>query len=255
MSTNSDSKLKKLLDLHTPGTVLLASWLEKQGISRSLQARYRRSGWLASVGSGAFKRPKEELTWQGGLRALQAQAGLQIHPGALTALTLHGFAHYLRLDPSIVFLFSARGVKLPAWFRKHDWGSALQHVPTSLLPLEVGLVDHEEKTFSIRLSAPERAMLECLYLAPQELDLQECFHVMEGLANLRPIVVQQLLEQCTSIKVKRLFLYLAERAGHQWLNFVNLSAVDLGNGVRSLCKGGVHVAKYNLVVPQSLAVP
>jgi hypothetical protein len=255
VSTNNDAKLKRLLNLHTPGTVLLASWLEKQGFSRSLQTRYRRSGWLASVGSGAFKRPNDELTWLGGLRALQVQARLEVHPGALTALSLQGFAHYLRFDQSLVFLFSPRGVKLPLWFRKHNWGPTLRHVPTSVLPAELGLAVHEEKTFSIRLSAPERAMLECLHLAPKELDLFECLQVMEGLANLRPNVVQQLLEKCTSIKVKRLFLFLAERVGHQWLGFVNLSAVDLGKGVRSLCKGGVHVAKYNLVVPQSLAGP
>jgi hypothetical protein len=253
VSTNNETKLKRLLELHRPGTVLLATWLEKQGFSRSLQARYRRSGWLASVGTGAFKRPSEEVTWQGGLHALQDQAGLAIHAGALTAFSLQGFAHYLRLGQQVVFLFSARGVTLPAWFRKHDWGVAVRHVPTSVLPAELGLADHEEKTFNVRLSTPERAMLECLHLAPKELDLLECFQVMEGLANLRPHLVQQLLQECTSIKVKRLFLYLAEKAGHQWLSFVDRSAVDLGKGERSLGKGGVHVAKYNLVVPAAVA--
>ena len=96
-------------------------------------------------------------------------------------------------------------------------------------------------------------MLECLYLAPDELDLLECFQVMEGLTNLRPKLVQQLLQACKSVKTKRLFLYLAERANHQWLSFVETSKLDLGKGDRSLAKGGVYVAKYHLVVPASMA--
>lgn len=42
------------------------------------------------------------------------------------------------------------------------------------------------------------------------------FELMEGLNNLRPNQVQDLLEKCESVKVKRLFLYLAEKAGHEW---------------------------------------
>lgn len=96
-------------------------------------------------------------------------------------------------------------------------------------------------------------MLECLYLAPAEIDLVECFHIMEGLANLRPKLVRQLLATCTSVKVKRLFLYLAQKANHQWLRLVDRSRVDLGTGSRSLVSGGTYIAKYQLVVPEALA--
>ena len=105
----------------------------------------------------------------------------------------------------------------------------------------------------IRIAGLERAMLECLHLAPQQFDLVECFQVMEGLSGLRPAVVQELLRACTSVKAKRLFLYLAEQANHAWLQFVDVSQLDLGSGERSLAKGGVYVPKYNLVVPQELA--
>jgi Transcriptional regulator, AbiEi antitoxin, Type IV TA system len=72
-------------------------------------------------------------------------------------------------------------------------------------------------TFSIKVSSPERAMLECLYLSPDTVDLMECHQIMAGMTTLRPKLVQKLLEHCNSIKVKRLFLYLANRAGHDWL--------------------------------------
>lgn len=58
-------------------------------------------------------------------------------------------------------------------------------------------------------------MLEFLYLANEENDLIEALRIMENLNNLRPASVQELLEQCRSVRVKRLFLYLAE-AGHGW---------------------------------------
>lgn len=68
--------------------------------------------------------------------------------------------------------------------------------------------------------------------------------------NLRPKSVQELLENCSSIKVKRLFLYLAEKLKHPWLYFVDLFKVDLGSGKRSLVKNGVYVDKYKITVPK-----
>ena len=153
-----------MLDQHRPGTVSLAPWLERLGISRDLQKRYRRSGWLESVGKGAFRRPADEVQWQGGLYALQTQAALPIHAGAMTALAMQGLSHFLRLGKTRVFLFSPPKTPLPAWFRNHSWDVSIKHTQTSILPESLGLADHEEKAFAIRISAAERAMLECLYL-------------------------------------------------------------------------------------------
>ncbi len=96
-------------------------------------------------------------------------------------------------------------------------------------------------------------MLECLYLAPESFDLVECYQIMEGLNNLRPKLVQQLLEACTSIKAKRLFLFMAEKSGRQWLHYLDVSKVNLGSGVRSLAKDGAYVSKYKITVPKELA--
>jgi hypothetical protein len=41
--------------------------------------------------------------------------------------------------------------------------------------------------------------------------------VPEMICTVKPQFVQSLLEQCRSVKVKRLFLYLAEKAGHDWV--------------------------------------
>lgn len=252
MAKDNDAKLKKLLAAHLPGTAYVAVWLEGRGISRDLQAYYRTSGWLETVGRGAFKRPNEQVTWQGGLYALQAQSGLAIHAGALTALALQGFAHYVRFGAETVFLFSPPKTNLPAWYRNRDWGQKVSYFSTSVLPLRLGLTDYQAGAFSIKISAPERAMLECLHLAPDTVDLVECYQVMEGLTTLRPKLLQPLLEQCSSVKVKRLFLYMAEKAGHDWFKRLDTKKVDLGAGDRAITKGGVYVSRYGLTLPEEL---
>ena len=255
MDTKKEPKIRRLYREVRPGTVCLARWLERQGFSRDLQTSYRRGGWLEAVGRGAFKRPGEEVGWQGALYALQKQAEMPIHVGALTALAMRGFAHYVRLGGERVFLFSPRKTPLPAWFKKHDWHASIKHVESTVFPTELGLEDYEEKTFSLRISSPERAMLESLHLAPDEVDLVECSQVMDGLGTLRPELVQQLLTACSSVKAKRLFLYLAEKSGHRWLDYVDASELDLGHGHRMLTAGGVYVSKYELTVPRELVTP
>lgn len=252
MNTNNRDKLKKLLDTHLPGTVYVASWLEGRGISRDLQKHYRKSDWLETAGTGAFKRPGEQVSWQGGLYALQAQSGLPVHAGALTALALQGYAHYLRLGAETVFLFSPPKTSLPAWFKNRDWGQKIHHCKTSVLPSGLALADYQVEAFSVKISVPERAFLECLYLSPDTVDLAECYQVMEGLTTLRPKLLQPLLEQCGSVKVKRLFLYMAEKAGHDWAKRLDTAKFDLGTGARTIAKGGVYVSRYGLTVPEEL---
>jgi len=91
-----------------------------------------------------------------------------------------------------------------------------------------------------------------LYLAPEHIDLVECYHIMEGLTGLRPEVVQELLTKCTSVKVKRLFLYMAEKSNHAWLEYVDVKDVDLGSGKRSLVKQGFYDKKYKITLPREL---
>lgn len=253
MTTHNKDNLKKLLAEHKPETVCLAGWLERLGISRDLQKYYRRSGWLESVGTGAFKRPNDRIEWEGGLYTLQTQAELPIHAGALTALIMQGHAHYARLEKDETHLFAPLNTKLPAWFRNYKWEETVHYIQTSFLPESLGCVDFGYRLFVIKIAGPERAILESLYMAPDNADLMECYQIMEGLNNLRPKLLQQLLEQCSSIKVKRLFLFMADKAGHAWLKRLDFSKIDLGSGSRAIVKNGVYVAKYGISVPKELA--
>lgn len=259
MATNNGNKLRRLLALHKANTVCLASWLEAHGISHDLQKYYRRSGWLESVGHGAYKHSGEQVEWEGALFALQEQAGMQVHVGGLTALAKQGSSQYLRFGKESVYLYSPLGVKLPVWFKNHDWGVKIRHIKTGFLPEGTGVGEvirmgfsSPASPFNLKISDPERAIMECLYLTPKDQSLVEAYEIMEGLVNLRPKMVQNLLEGCNSIKVKRLFLYMAEKAGHKWLQFLDRKKVSLGQGDRSIVPNGVYVSKHRISIPKEL---
>ncbi len=252
MSTDVGSKINKLLSSQPQGTVLLSSWLAGQGYSYDLQQRYKKSNWLHPIGIGAVIRTNDKVGYEGAIYALQQQGNLSIHAGGRTALSILGKAHYLELKTSKIVLYGGGNERLPAWFKKYDWGAKVEYYETNFLPKDLGLTDVEVKNFSIKVSGAARALMECLYLAPQKQDLMECYELMEGLNNLPPRQIQTLLEKCQSIKVKRLFLYMAEKAKHSWVKYLDIAKIDLGKGKRSIVKNGAFVDKYGITVPKEL---
>lgn len=235
------------------GTVYLSSWLSDSGYSLDLQKRYKSSKWLESIGSGAMKRTGDQIDMEGALYALQNQVGLSLHIGARSALVLQGQSHYLEMGKRETALFGQATEKLPKWFMTYPWETLVKYHSSAFLPAGLGLIDYDVRNFKIKISGPARAILECLYLAPKEIALMECYELLEGMSNLRPSSVQQLLEGCTSVKVKRLFMFMAEKAGHAWIKQLNLSKIDLGKGKRSIVPGGVYIPEFEITVPKELA--
>lgn len=252
MGVSRSEKLRLLLDAWEPHSVATTPYLKTLGITSQDLQNYTASCWLTSLGRGAFKRPMETVTWQGALYSLQAQLRLPVHVGALTALEMSGNSHYVRFAGTRAYLFSPLNVALPLWFRTH-WGDDVRHVQTKLLPPDLGLIDQQApKGFTLKTSSVERAALEMLHLAPKEFDLVEASLIIEGMTSIRPKLVQDLLERCTSIKVRRLFLYLAERANLPVMRHLDLDRIELGTGDRSLVPSGRYVAKYQLLLPRDL---
>lgn len=252
MDTEKQSKLNQLLSANPSGIVFTSSWLIDCGYSLELQKRYKKSRWFESIGSGAMIRVGDHVGYEGAIYALQFQQNMTFHPGGITALSFLGKSHYLGFGLSKIHLFSQSREQLPSWFKNHDWGLDFAISKTDFLPSNLGMVEIEIKDFKIKISGATRAILECLYLTPKVHSIFECYELLEGLNNLRPKSVQELLEQCSSVKVKRLFLYLAQKAGHSWFNYINLNNVDLGNGKRALVKEGVYISDYQITVPKEL---
>lgn len=103
---------------------------------------------------------------------------------------------------------------------------------------------------ALRLSSPEQAIMEYLHDIPEHESFDEANYIMEGLTTLRPALVQSLLEGCRSVKVKRLFLHLAERYSHPWFKSLDETSVNLGSGKRAIIKGGKLDKKFQIVVPE-----
>lgn len=246
------SKLNLLLKNLPGGTVATQSWLEGLGVYRQLSRRYMAQGWLEKLGHGAYIRSGDTVDWIGGVYTLQEQLGLHVHIAADTALLLRGFGHYLPLGgKQAVHLFGEPGTTLPGWFEKHSWDVRIQfHGPRLFDGAgDVGFGTLRHERFSVRISAPERAILESMHLASDNAALEYTVELMTGLSNLRPVEVQTLLEACRSIRVKRFFLWSAATAGHAWFRNLDPAKIDLGSGKRQLFKGGSYDPVYQITVP------
>jgi len=246
--------------------------MEKNGYSRALRHQYVKAGWLEQPARSVYRRPWGSLSWEQVVISLQTLLAYPVSIGARTALEIQGYAHYLPHTQNDIHLYS--DTPLPAWLHKLNLPQTfIVHNRSRFLPLlkesgsglslslneSAASIDSSLKISSwgqwnwpLILSAPERAMLELL----DELPKNETFHMadmlMEGLVNLRPRSVQTLLEQCSSVKVKRLFLFFAERHGHAWFSQLDLKRIDLGAGKRALVPDGMLDSKYQITLPKFL---
>ena len=284
MGYQNRDKLNRLHRLLPAGLVADAAWLTRMGYPSPLRSRYVASGWLEPVARGVFRRPLHvpggagatPLRWQHVVVSLQLVLERGIVVGGRTALELQGFAHYASsAPPGEVHLYGDD--RAPGWLGKLPIAPAfIFHNARRLFPdeslgegvgrLRVALADDVqdivygsltwrrlgEVAWPIVLSTPERAVLELL----DELPDRETFHqvdaLMDGLGNLSPRRVDALLRACRSVKVRRLFLWFAERAGHGWLDHIDREAVDLGRGKRLLVRGGKLDARYGITVPEDM---
>lgn len=247
MSTVKETNLKQLLS-NTPANIILTSkYLAKLGFSYDLQKRYERSGWLERLYEGAYSKLGEKVELSGSIYALQEQLNLSIHLAGISALN-----DYYNIRHNVSFkrkqqLMGTRGEKLPKWFTS-IYADNTELNLTTFLPEKLGLVEQNTGDFSIKIPTLERAVLEMLYFIPEKVTLNEGYQIIESLTTIKPKEFQMLLENCTSVKVKRLFLYMAEKVGFNWFNRLDLSKIDLGKGAREITKGGKHDRKYNIII-------
>ena len=49
-----------------------------------------------------------------------------------------------------------------------------------------------------------------------------------------------------------MFLYMAEKSGHYWLDALDTSKIEPGTSKLQLAKNGVYISKYKITVPKEL---
>ena len=279
-SVNEQRKpsLNRLLAQLDPGQLVDSAWLQDQGVSRPSIHAYVQNGWLERVAPRVYRRPtgsdSSAQRWDAAILSAQELRPSTFYVGGPTALDLLGRSHYLRLGghPAIYLYDPDRTA--PAWLMKLPLDATL--VPRtrslfadSLLGLEWrrfelgtgrlgGAVAEPTRTnpwdHFLRVAGEERAAIEMLDEIPATLGFDHADEIFQGLSNLRPRLVTQLLETCRSVRAKRLFLFYADRHAHAWAKHVDRTHVDLGKGKRQLAPGGRLDGRYQITVPASLSV-
>jgi hypothetical protein len=259
MGLQKYEKLNKLLHLLPEGVAAPSHWLAKKGYSRQLVRKYVQNNWLKPLGRGVYARPQTAVNWQGLVLGMQHFAGLSFHLGGVSALSLQGYAHYLPLGGDNVIHLWGQG-KVPAWVKAVSLSETLQFHTVQLFDTSVSEVGLESVSSGVRdwllqVSAPERAIMEVLYdVQDDEHSFTHAAELFEGLTTLRPKVVNTLLQHCRSIKVKRLFLFMAEQFSYPWIKRIAKDQLELGSGKRVIVKGGKLDKQYLITVPERFDV-
>lgn len=266
MSGQKHENIKSLLEAVPPGFVVDSAWLDAQGIGRRSAHAYVQRGWLERLARGVFRRPvtddgrvSDSLDWRVCVLSMQHIMGYSVHVGGMTALALQGFGHYLPLGgESPVWLY---GAQIPTWLHRVALDAPLETRSASLFTtLDTGLTEdefgkHVPWGWQMRMSGPERAVMEALDELSDEEGFQALDRVFEGLSTLRPKLLSTLLADCRKIKVRRLFFVFADHHGHAWRKRLDPEEFDLGRGDRALVKGGRIHPNYRIMVPETFARP
>jgi hypothetical protein len=269
--------LNQLLASLSPGLMVDSAWLQAQGISRTSIHDYVRRGWLERVAPRVYRRAStagtaKTLRWDLAIISAQRLETTGFYVGGMTALELLGHGHFARLgDDRTVHLYDPEGT-MPSWLRKLPIDATLVLHKRTLFPagspgvdwhrLDLGTTrlgaavsspnGNEPWDHFLQIAGAERASIEMLEDVPDGLTFEHADTIFENLTNLRPKLLTQLLENCTSIRAKRLFLFFADRHDHGWAKHVDRAKIDLGRGKRQLFAGGRLNAQYQITVPANL---
>jgi group I intron endonuclease len=245
-------KLRRLLKNWPNGTIKTVKELNKLGYTSQLLKMYSNSRWIELLGRGMYKLYGDEVTWEGILYGKQRKTKTTLHAGGKTALTLKGYSHYVHQGKDNVYLFSDRTENFNAWLKKNNQ-LILKRNEVFDYNNQSYFSSHNTGSYEILISSPELAAMEMLYLVPLEQSFDEAIKIMDGLTTLRSKICQSLLETSKSIKVKRLFLFMAEKNGHSWFKELNPEKINLGSGKREIVRGGVLNKKYQITVLRDYA--
>lgn len=138
-----------------------------------------------------------------------------------------------------------------------DWVKSEKYDMT-IVPFHTGIfkrpttLPYRINSYTLKISSPEQAFLECLHLVPYHYNYMDLYYIMEQLTSLDPAKVQTALENTSSQRIKRMFLYMAEKARHYWFDMLDVEKLDLTTSKLKLVDKGVYISKYRITVPKEL---
>ena len=208
MGIQKKTKLNQLMRNWPDGKINCSVWLNAEGYGANFIQKYKSNYWIEAIGTGAYKKSGDEVTWAAALECLQKQLKSEVYVGGKSAIEFAGKAQYLKMKETSVVVLSNKKEALPAWMKKYNWNVKLDFKVKNLFKSNLAfgkksngftVVDIDKAT--IIVSAPERAYLEYLDELPKSASYAEAKEIMENMISLRSSMVQHLLENCTSLKV------------------------------------------------------
>ena len=250
------SKLNWLLNNTSSGSIILQSWLTKNGIQPSLAQKYTQSKWLIKLRSGVYVRPGRDPEWQDALLCLVDQLNVSTHLAGLTSLQYQGKSHYLQIKNETIWLSVKNKALIPKWFKafpefisnEHQW----KFVTNNKLETtkESDTITLDIKGVTLKGSNPELAAYEVLEAIPKLISFEHAAELFQGLVSLSPKKVESILKRSNSVKSNRLYLFLAHYYNHPWAKRLDESAINLGSGKRQVVQGGKLDKRYQITVPE-----
>lgn len=101
-----------------------------------------------------------------------------------------------------------------------------------LMKPDFGLSNAPGKPENIRVSVPERALLELFSEVGTQVGLEEARNLTENTRNLRADVLEHLLSHTNRIKVVRIAEHFARELDLPWLDLAKTHSRRLGGGSR-----------------------
>lgn len=251
MNIELSSKLNRLLRAEQPGKLYFSAWLKKNGYSDQLVKQYRTSGWLASLSKGVMYRTGNKLLSFASLSSYNEQMGKDFYIGAHSALELSGFNHFVPMGKPLLMVGHPGSQLVPDWLKSSEFEREMRFFSTEIFS-KPQFYTYTDDGFPLPVSVPEQAFLECLLLAPTHYSYMDLFYIMEQLTTFRPDVLQSLLENTSNNKVKRMFLYMAQKSGHYWFERLDKSMMNLGSAKYQLTNKGTYIPEYKITVPKEL---
>lgn len=273
MNAARGTLLNQMLRQLPDGYVVDTDWLGSLGLSASSIRDYVQRGWLERVAARLYRRnlghEHQDVRWETAILSLQNLLGAPLHVGGLTALELAGYWQYAIFGRRRLWLYTddrrVRSIlqRLPLdadvdlrsarLFTDPALGIETRQIDlvTSGLGQEVSPEGRAPVSHSqlLRLSSLERAILEVLDEVPGTVSFEHGGELFEGLTTLRPRLMIALLQACTSVKAKRLFLYFASQHKFAWVRSVRSAEIDIGSGKRQIVAGGRLDPTYLITVP------
>lgn len=241
------------------GLIVTRSWLQDtMDLGKHTLDNLVKSDYLKSIQRGIYIRgAKKSTSWQSIVFTLQNIMESDLLVGGLTALELKGYTHYIPvLGVERIMLYGDDN--LPRWCNEYVlkakfYKNSQREIFANMNKEEIAkyTISISWEDIEIKTACPEMAILQVLRQVPNKVSFEHAAELMQGMTSLSPRKLQVLLEACTHIGVKRLFLFLANHYKYVWFTKLKTENIYLGSGKRMLVEGGELDKDYLITVPKN----